>query len=127
MLKHPTSRAQSLINDALEVVITKCIKSALNGDPGALKVIMDRLVQPRRSSSLKFKLPPINTLEDFPLAYGAVLQAVTNGDLTSAEAEALGQVIGQSREAWELAKIMPLLQRLESRPAEETTPLQNPH
>ena len=119
MPKHPTSRAQSLINDALKIVISKCIKSALNGDPGALKVIMDRLVQPRRSSSLKFKLPPINTLEDFPLAYGAVLQAVTNGDLTSAEAEALGQVIGQYREAWELAKIIPRLEALESRLLEE--------
>lgn len=112
---HPTGRAQLLINDALEVVIIECLRAALDGDHMSMKLIIERLLPPRRSSLIKFELPPINTIDEFPEAYGAVLQAVAEGNLTPEEAKALGFVIGQYRQAWEISELLPRLEAVESR------------
>lgn len=112
---HATLRTQTLIDGEAEAITRQCIKAALDGDRASLKLIMERLVPPRRSRALNISLPTIRTVEDIPKAQGAILAAVAGGKLTPEEAEILGRVISQYRQAWEIAEILSRLDEVELR------------
>lgn len=110
---HATLIAQQLIDGEAEKITRRCIKGALAGEPVALKLVLERLVPPRRSSALAFDLPPVDRAQDLPRAYQAILEAVAGGQLTATEAEALGKVLGQYQLAMETAELAQRLAAVE--------------
>ncbi len=68
------------------------------GDGPALRLCMDRLLPARRDRHVTFALPAIETASDAAKAAGALLSAVSAGEITPQEAAELGKLIEGLRE-----------------------------
>jgi len=68
---------------------------ALDGDPVALRICMERIYPVRRGRALSFLLPPITSARDAADIAAAVAEAVASGKLTPSEAAEIGKVIRQ--------------------------------
>jgi len=87
-----TLAAQALLDGAVEGLTRKCILLALEGNPIALRLCLERLVPPRKERALEIKLPAMKVLRDAGKLSAAIIQAVARGELTPSEGEALGRL-----------------------------------
>jgi hypothetical protein len=106
--------AEALLDGEVEALTRKAIETALAGDVTALRLCLERLVPPRRARPVVFELPPISTAEDVLTGMGAVLQAVSNGDLTPDEGQAVASLLEVHRRAFETIDIERRLTALEA-------------
>jgi len=89
---------QVTLESLAELLTKKCLSLALQGNPMAMRLCMERLMPARRQRVLHFKLPPTKTLADVAGASESVLSGVARGDLTPAEGEAFsGMLDGRRR------------------------------
>src|SRR4051812_40575112 len=86
-----TLALEAIFDGEAEALTPKGIELALEGDPQALRMCMDRLVPPRRDRPVTFDLPPIESAADITSASRALLEAVAAGDLTPSEAADIGK------------------------------------
>lgn len=85
--RHRTTRAiEALLQGEHEVLTRKAIDMALAGDTTALRLCLDRIAPPRKDAPISFDLPPIKTAADTVSASSALLQAVSEGEVTPDEA-----------------------------------------
>jgi hypothetical protein len=82
-----TMALQSMLDQHGETILKKAALMAIQGDPTALRLCVERLLPARRNSPVRFKLPPINSAADVARALTKVLQGVANGKLAPAEGE----------------------------------------
>jgi hypothetical protein len=73
--------AEELLADSAGELTKAAIARAIDGDPAALRVCMDRLVPPLRHRPLDFDLPQLVTLADAPVAINAIAQGLAHGEL----------------------------------------------
>jgi hypothetical protein len=78
---------QELLSEHQDAVIRKCLRMALEGDPTAMRLCMERMLPLRRAMPVEFKVPRIEKVSDLPSAVNSVLRAVAKGKLTPAEGE----------------------------------------
>ena len=90
-------QAQALTQRAVEV--------ALSGDTTALRLCLDRIAPPRKDSPVQFALPPMKTASDAARAAAAVLQAVSDGELTPLEAAQIMGLIDAFRRVLETTEL----------------------
>lgn len=88
-----TMLAELLLDGKAEALIEKAIELALDGDRGALRLCLDRLVAPRRERPVAFPLPPIASADDAVKAFAAVAAAVADSTLTPREGASVSQII----------------------------------
>lgn len=69
-----------------EGLTRKAIDMALAGDTTAMRLCLDRIAPPRKDAPITFDLPPIKTAADTVSASCALLQAVSEGEVTPDEA-----------------------------------------
>jgi hypothetical protein len=82
-----------LLEGQAEALTGKAVEMALAGDTVAVRLCLERLAPPRKDSPVQFPLPRIITAHDAAQAAAAVLQAVSDGDLTPTEgAQVMGLV-----------------------------------
>jgi hypothetical protein len=108
--------AEKLLDSDAKQVTEKCLALAKEGNPTALRLVMERLlpaVRDRRVSG--FKLPPLNSAADAAEAMSAVLQAMASGALTPSEGESLSQTITAFLRVFEVVDIEARLTALEKR------------
>ena len=108
--------AEKLLDSDAKQVTEKCLALAKEGNPTALRLVMERLlpaVRDRRVSG--FKLPPLNSAADAAEAMSAVLQAMASGALTPSEGESLSQTITAFLKVFEVVDIEARLTALEKR------------
>lgn len=74
-----TQAVLALLEGEAEALGRKAVEMALAGDSVALRLCLDRLAPPRKDRPVQFPLPRMATARD---AAGAVLEAVSVGDLT---------------------------------------------
>jgi len=60
---------------------------ALQGDPTAMRLCMERLIPAPRHRTVQFKVPPLKTLADVNAASQSILSDVAKGQLTPAEGQ----------------------------------------
>jgi hypothetical protein len=60
---------QADIGDIVQTVIT----AAKGGDMSAARLVLDRILPPRKGSTVRFDLPSVSTAGDIVAALGAVL------------------------------------------------------
>jgi hypothetical protein len=104
---------QELIDRDGEAVINSALARAKAGHSGALKLIFERLLAPRRRRTIEVDIPEIKTPADVPKALAAVTAAVASGQLSPDEGASLATMIGSVRAALELAEIDARLRKLE--------------
>jgi len=128
-----TQLAELLLDGEAERLTRKAVELALDGDPYALKLCLDRLIAPRRERTVEFELPPIRNIPDLDRAVSAVASAVAAGEVTPAEAaelanavEALGRVLERTKNdrfelySWE-GPILPRPEKASEAPAGNIT------
>lgn len=86
---------------------------AMGGDPDFAKMWLDRIAPVRKGALLHFSLPPIRTMQDVLDGYGGLLQAVSQGDISSAEAVELSTVLDRMRQGLESKDLEERIARLE--------------
>jgi hypothetical protein len=85
--RHRTTLAiEALLEGEHEGLTRKAIDMALAGDTTAMRLCLDRIAPPRKDAPITFDLPPIKTAADTVSASCALLQAVSEGEVTPDEA-----------------------------------------
>lgn len=74
-------------------ITEKCVALALEGDPVALKLCIDRLSAAPKDSPVAFEMPAINEPADAVKAMGAIATAVAAGQITPGQAADVSRLI----------------------------------
>jgi hypothetical protein len=75
------------------VLTRKAVEFALEGDPTALRLCIERNLPPCRERPVKFVLPPIENADGISAAMNAVTSALARGIITLGEAERIANVV----------------------------------
>jgi hypothetical protein len=76
-----TVMLESMLGDYGPAVVRKCLAKAIEGDPTAMRLVMERLLPLARDTRVQFRLPKIKSSSDLAKAGEAVLKAVAAGEL----------------------------------------------
>lgn len=106
--------AEQLFIDDIQGICESVVSQAKSGNIQAAKIILDRLLPPRKDPPILLELPKIETAEDIVQAIGSITQAVACGAITSSEGEALARIIDIHSRAFELYQYEKRLTKLEN-------------
>jgi len=81
-----TLALEALIEGEAEEITRKLIEKAKEGDSTALRLLLERLVPPKRERSVAFDMDEITCADDAVKASSSVLAACADGTLTPDEA-----------------------------------------
>ncbi|MBS7544312.1 DUF5681 domain-containing protein [Ancylobacter oerskovii] len=110
-----TRAVEELLDGESEALTRKAIEMALAGDGPALRLCMDRLIPPRKDRAVTFAMPKLTCAADAAKAAGALLDAVSAGDITPSEAGELGKLVEGYVRALEASEFEERLSRLEQK------------
>jgi Family of unknown function (DUF5681) len=99
-----TLAAAALLAGEAEALTRTAVELALAGDPTAMRLCIERLLPPCRERSVKFTLPPIESVSDISAAMQAVTSALAKGDITPGEAATIAGVVETFARAIETTK-----------------------
>ena len=88
-----TLAAALLLEGEAEALTRKAVELALDGDPVALRLCIERILPPCRERPVRLALPPIESAGDVSAAMTAVTSALARGTLTPGEAERIAIVV----------------------------------
>jgi hypothetical protein len=103
----------ALLEGEAEALSRKAVELALAGDGVALRLCLDRIAPPRKDNPVQFPLPPMKTAHDAAQAAGAVLDAVSMGELTPIEAIQIMGLVDSFRRALEITEMETRIAALE--------------
>jgi hypothetical protein len=110
-----TIALQSLLDDEGEAITRKAIEMAKAGDTTALRLVMERLVPPTRERRLTLHLPKVETPDGVTAAIGAVLTAVSAGEITPGEGQTLTALLAEQRRNIETMQLEARISELEQK------------
>ena len=110
-----TLAAEALLDGEADALTRKAIEMAKAGDSTAMRLVLDRILAPRKDRPVKFELPPVETASDATKASSALVAAVANGELTPSEAAELGKLIESYVRALESTNFEQRLIKLEKK------------
>jgi hypothetical protein len=90
---HATRAAEMLLDGEAEALTRKAVALALDGDPTAMRLCLERIVAPRRARTVQLDLPPIADPADIAAAMTAITNAVAEGAITPGEAAEVAEVV----------------------------------
>lgn len=108
-----TLALEAILDGEAEAITRKAIELALDGDPQALRMCMDRLLPPRKDRPALFEMPVIETEADLAKATGAMLYAVASGEMTPSEAAEISKLVVAHVEAIKLTDLAARLDAIE--------------
>jgi len=108
-----TLAMQTLLDGEGEKITRKAIRLALNGDPVALRLCLERLVPVRKDSPVRITLPKIVSVSDIAAGIGKVFEGVSKGIITPSEGATLAGLLEQHRHALESTQLELRLTALE--------------
>ena len=112
--RNKTSRAiEQLLDGEAEGLTRKAIELALAGDTTALRLCLERIAPGRKDNPVEFELPAMEGAEDASQAAGAVLAAVSRGELTPLEGASVMGLVENYRRTLELTEIELRMSQLE--------------
>jgi Family of unknown function (DUF5681) len=85
--------AERLLQTDVEDVCRAVVAAAKGGDMTAGKIIVERLVPPRKDRPISFPLPKLETADDAAAAMAAIAEGVANGELTPLEARDVAAIV----------------------------------
>jgi hypothetical protein len=109
---------RSLVSDAMfegeaDALVRRAVDQGLNGDLRAIRLILDRLEPARKDRYIDMPLPPITCAKDSVVAFETIATAVTQGELTPLEANAVSGFLDRHIRAIEAATFEDRLTKLE--------------
>lgn len=100
-----TMAVLELLEGDAEALSRKAVHMALAGDTTALRLCLERVAPPRKDAPVQFKLPQMATARDAAQAAGAVLEAVSAGDLTPTEGAQVMALVDSYRRTLEVTEL----------------------
>jgi hypothetical protein len=100
-----TLACEALLDGQAEALTQKAIQMALDGDPVALRLCLDRIYPPRKDRPVTFTLPQITSAGDAADLMAAVTKAVAAGHITPSEATEIAKVIDAYVKAYQTAEL----------------------
>jgi hypothetical protein len=114
--RHKVTRAvEELLAGQSEAITQKAIDKALEGDPTALRLCLERVAPARKDSPVQFDLPPMTVASVAALAAQAVMQAVSEGNVTPLEGAAVMGLVESYRRTLETTELELRIMELENR------------
>ena len=110
-----TLAAEALLDGEAEALTRKCVEVALEGDTTALRLCLERIAPPRKERTITFDLPEVVDVADVPTALASLISAITTGLLTPGEGRSISDLLGQFRQAIEIAELEQRIVALEAR------------
>jgi hypothetical protein len=111
-----TEAAELLLEGEAEKLTRKAVECALDGDPIALKLCLDRLIPPRRGRPVRLDgVRPVRGAADLGDTMAAIATAATGGEITPGEAAELARVVEIFVRAVETSDFERRLRQLEDR------------
>ena len=107
--------AEKLMQADLGDVVQTVISAAKDGDMSAARLVLDRVLPPRKGGTVRFDLPAVSTPADIVAALGAILSAVGRGELTPDEGGMISGLLETKRRAMETVEIEARVAALERR------------
>jgi hypothetical protein len=108
-----TVLAEKLMSDDAEAVTRAVIEAAKGGDMVAARIVLDRIVPPRRGRPVLLELGATETSRDVSAILSALVTTMAAGEITPEEAATAASVIESKRRAIETVEIEERLKRLE--------------
>lgn len=108
-----TQVAMALLDGEAEAITRKAVQKALEGDPSALRLCLERMVPPRRDAPVTFALPAMSSARDTVNAASAVLSEVAEGELTPSEGASVMALIETYRRTFETTELEARVSALE--------------
>ena len=116
-LNKSTMAALAIMEADAETISRKAVELALGGDLTAIRIVLDRLVAPRRDRPIEIALPKIVTASDLVAAASAIVEAIEEGAVTPSEAAALSTALSCVAKAVETYELADRLAKLEEQMA----------
>eukprot|EP01037_Dinobryon_pediforme_P012167 gene12167-12255_t len=113
--RHKVTRAaEALLDGQAEALTAQAVTMALNGDPVALRLCLERILPPRKDRPIVFDMPKLVTVGDASKGVAAILAGAAAGDLTPSEASALAGLVSNFVRTVEVVELERRLTALES-------------
>ena len=113
--RHKVSVAvEELLDGEAEKLTRKAIDLALDGEIMALRLCLERICPPMKQRSINVEMPAVRSASEAVGAMTAVLESVSNGEITPGEAQALAGVIERFRSVLETEDFEQRIAALES-------------
>lgn len=113
--RHRVTRAvEELLEGQSEQITQKAVELALEGDSTALRLCLERIAPTRKDAPVSFELPPIKNAQDASEAAQAVLQAVSQGEVTPLEGATVMGLVEQYRRVLETTELERRIAALEA-------------
>lgn len=110
-----TLAVQSLLEGEAEAIGRKAIELAKAGDMTAIRLVLERIVPPRKDAPVQLEIPAMQSAHDAAIVQGAVVQAVGRGEVTPSEGHAVCTMLEQYRRTLETVELEQRISRLEER------------
>src|ERR1700758_4973621 len=101
-LNRTTLAAMAPLDSGAEMLTQRAIEAARGGDMTALKLVLDRIIPPRRRPIVQIDLDDLYELSDAVAAHRRVIQAAIDGGLSLDEAERLANLVKEHIEKWDI-------------------------
>ena len=108
-----TLAIEVLLDGEAQAITRKAIEMAKAGDGTAMRLVIERLIAPRRDREVPFALAKVQSPSDALGAAISVLEAVAAGKLTPSEAAELSKIIDSFVRVAEAADLAQRIRRLE--------------
>lgn len=113
--RHKTTRAvEELLDGEAEGLTRKAVELALEGDTTALRLCMERIAPAKKDTPVNFDLPAMKSAQEASQAAQAVLQAVSEGQLTPLEGASVMALVEGYRKALETTELEQRIAALEA-------------
>ena len=96
-----TIAVEELLEGEAEKLTRKAIDLALEGDPPALRLCLDRICPARKDRPVSFEVRQMENAADVVLVMSGVVQSLAVGDMTPSEAQSVAGVIETFRRTLE--------------------------
>jgi hypothetical protein len=110
-----TETAELLLDGQTEALTKMAIELALDGNPTALKLCLERIIPPRRERPVNLGLAPVRGAADLGGTMAAITNAAGRGAITPGEAAELARVVEIFVRAVEASDFEKRLRQLEER------------
>lgn len=110
-----TMAVMNLLDGSSEKLTEKAVELALEGDVSALRICIERLAPPRKDAPVSFDLPEMSNASEAAQGAGAVLSAVSSGEITPIEGATIMGLIENYRRVLEASEFEARLSALEAK------------
>jgi hypothetical protein len=114
--RHNVTRAiEALLEGQSEQLTQVAIDKALEGDTTALRLCLERIAPPRKDTPIQFDLPAMSNASEAAVAAQAVLNAVSEGEVTPLEGATVMGLVESYRRTLEASEFEKRLEVLETK------------